>query len=98
MARWDASNGMWVDCHFVLTRAGFLHWWKGTSTELAPMDGVNLSRSAFEQGEAPIFKIIETAPGYFSRGHRKMSFKAQDVDECGDWVIALRESIAAATH
>ena len=26
MGRWISGAGRWQDCHFVLTRSGFLHW------------------------------------------------------------------------
>ena len=26
MQKWVSGEGRWQDCHFVLTRSGFLHW------------------------------------------------------------------------
>jgi hypothetical protein len=60
MERW--AGGKWVRSHFVLTRAGFLHWFappppqaKVTSWESfagTAANSLNLSRCSFEEGEA----------------------------------------------
>ncbi len=48
MARWVSGTGKWVDCHFVLTRMGFLHWLNHPEDPV-PADGLNLARCHFEQ-------------------------------------------------
>ena len=47
MARWVTGSGRWTDCHFVLTRRGFLHWFGSSPpapAEVVPADTLNLSR------------------------------------------------------
>lgn len=49
MARWVSGSGKWMDCHCVLTRCGFLHWFSGSPpdpAEIVPVDSLNLSRQA----------------------------------------------------
>jgi len=55
-------------------------------------------RCQFEQGEAPIFNIMESGGGGWlnMKGNRKATFKAASVEECCEWAIALREAIAGA--
>eukprot|EP00884_Botryococcus_braunii_P012143 jgi/Botrbrau1/2092/Bobra.0047s0050.1 len=96
MARWVSGSGKWMDCHFVLTRMGFLHW-LNSPEDVLPTDGLNLARCHFEQGEAPVFNITESeTTGFmsmFSRGRTNI-FKAPSVEDCCEWAIALREAIA----
>ena len=40
MGRWISGTGRWQDCHFVLTRSGFLHWLLNAGQPShAPADG-----------------------------------------------------------
>lgn len=99
MARWLPVSNMWQDCHFVLTRAGFLHWFHDTQNFVRPLDCLNLARCQFEAGEAPTFNLVENNTGrlwFFSNWVRTIAFKASTVDECCEWAIALREAIATA--
>ena len=98
MARWLPVSNMWQDCHFVLTRAGFLHWFHDME-HVRPLDCLNLARCQFEAGEAPTFNLVENNTGklwFFSNWLRTVAFKAPDVGECCEWAIALREAIATA--
>ncbi|GBF90839.1 hypothetical protein Rsub_03693 [Raphidocelis subcapitata] len=97
-ARAGASGGDWLDAHCVLTRAGFVHWFKSMEHP-EPLDALNLGRCQFEQGKAPVFNLLETGTGavsWLSGRQRKVTFKAPSVEECCEWAIALREGIAAA--
>ncbi|DBB05544.1 TPA: hypothetical protein ACH3X1_012493 [Trebouxia sp. C0004] len=99
MARWLPVSNMWQDCHFVLTRAGFLHWFHDTQNFVRPLDCLNLARCQFEAGEAPTFNLVENNTGrlwFFSKWVRTIAFKAFTVEECCEWAIALREAIATA--
>lgn len=99
MARWLPVSNMWQDCHFVLTRAGFLHWFHDTANFVRPLDCLNLARCQFEAGEAPTFNLVENNTGrlwFFSNWVRTIAFKASSVEECCEWAIALREAIATA--
>ena len=54
MARWVSGSGRWTDCHFVLTRCGFLHWFNNsppTPADIVPADSLNLSRSVMSAGK-----------------------------------------------
>lgn len=93
MARWVSGIGKWSDCHFILTRSGFLHW-LADPQEVTPLGSLNLPKCHFEAGEAPKFNINEQQGGFFSKGKR-MCFEATSVEECCEWAIAIRESIAA---
>ncbi|KAI8473573.1 MAG: hypothetical protein J3K34DRAFT_410518 [Monoraphidium minutum] len=98
MEIWDPCGSAWRAAHCVLTRAGFLHWFAGME-EAAPLDVLNLCRCQFEQGKAPVFNLLESAPGavsWLSGRSRKVTFQAPSVDECCEWAIALREAIALA--
>ncbi|BDA42712.1 hypothetical protein COCOBI_03-6050 [Coccomyxa sp. Obi] len=95
MARWVSGSGKWTDCHFVLTRCGFLHWFNNSPpapADIVPADSLNLSRCQFETGEAPEFNLVEMAPGMFGRS-RRLIFRASNVEECCEWAISLREAI-----
>lgn len=58
-----------------------------------------MARCAFEAGEAPIFNLVELGSGGWLsiKGSRKLTFKAPSIEDCCEWAIALRESIAAAS-
>lgn len=44
MDMWQSKNSTWVSAHFVLTRAGFLHWFKSME-DVVPQDTpLNLCR------------------------------------------------------
>ena len=67
MARWVSGSGKWMDCHCVLTRCGFLHWFAGSPpdpADIVPADSLNLSRSA----GSCLGRILanEAGPGYTS--------------------------------
>ena len=93
MARWVSGSGKWADCHFILTRSGFLHW-LADAADIAPLGSLNLGKCQFEAGEAPKFNINEQLGGLFAKG-RRMCFEASSVEDCCEWAIALRETIAA---
>lgn len=93
MARWVSGTGKWADCHFILTRSGFLHWLADAET-VVPLGGLNLPKCHFEAGDAPKFNINEDQGGLFGKSKR-MAFEAPSVEECCEWAIAVRESIAA---
>ncbi|KAG2450052.1 hypothetical protein HYH02_000156 [Chlamydomonas schloesseri] len=95
---WEPATERWRKCHFVLTRAGYLHWFP-KAEEVKPLDGLALARCAFEAGKAPRFNIIETAKGGGWLGGirgRRLSFQAASVEDCCEWAIAIREAIAVA--
>lgn len=99
MERWLPVSSAWQECHFVLTRAGFLHWFhRGSSPDhIRPLDNLNLIKCQFEAGEAPTFNIVESTPGriwIFSAWLRTIAFRAPSIDSCCEWAIAIREAIA----
>eukprot|EP00879_Flechtneria_rotunda_P026042 GHRR01027718.1.p1 GENE.GHRR01027718.1~~GHRR01027718.1.p1 ORF type:complete len:207 (+),score=78.50 GHRR01027718.1:616-1236(+) len=108
MQAWNSRTSTWTAAHFVLTRAGFLHWFSSMES-VVPLDTpLNLCRCSFEAGQAPMFHLVETGSGGWlvGRNSRKVTLQASSVEECCEWAIALRESIAlssstgaaAATH
>lgn len=44
MDLWNARNSSWGCCHFVLTRAGFLHWFKSMDSTNPMEPALNLSK------------------------------------------------------
>ncbi|PNH12073.1 hypothetical protein TSOC_000998, partial [Tetrabaena socialis] len=95
---WEPAGERWRKCHFVLTRAGFLHWFPRVE-EVRPLDCLTLGRCAFEVGKAPRFNILETPRGSGWLGGirgRRVTFQAASVEECCEWAIAIREAIAVA--
>lgn len=100
MEIWDSRGGRWEAAHCVLTRAGFLHWFKSME-DAAALDVLNLGRCQFEQGKAPVFNLLESSPGavsWLGGRSRKVTFQAPTVEECCEWAIALREGIALAVN
>lgn len=93
MARWVSGSGKWSDCHFILTRSGFLHW-LADPQDVTPLGSLNLPKCQFEAGEAPKFNINEHQGGFFGKSKR-MCFEASSVEDCCEWAIAVRETIAA---
>ncbi len=43
MSHWNARSSTWTVCHFVLTRAGFLHWF-ASMEEVHALDLLNLAK------------------------------------------------------
>ncbi|MEW5309558.1 MAG: hypothetical protein WDW38_001439 [Sanguina aurantia] len=97
MKQWSVLTSLWSQCHFVLTRAGYLHWFSSMG-HLQPLDMLHLARCQFEQGEASHFSITEVRSGGWLVGSksRKLTFQASSVEECCEWAIAIREAIAVA--
>ncbi|KAF6255933.1 hypothetical protein COO60DRAFT_1531877 [Scenedesmus sp. NREL 46B-D3] len=99
MELWQPKSSSWGGAHFVLTRAGFLHWFRSMD-DVAPQEPpLNLCRCSFEAGAAPVFHLVEAGSGGWlvGRGSRKITLQAASVEECCEWAIALRESIALAS-
>ncbi|KAI7845759.1 hypothetical protein COHA_000673 [Chlorella ohadii] len=84
--------------------------WGGASSWTPPVESLNLARCSFEQGEAPVFRIIEAVPGGLAtlggllsaavgggRG-RTQTLRAGGIEECMDWAIGIREAIAACSE
>ena len=87
----------WLDAHFVLTRAGFLHWFRSME-DVRPLGCLNLACCGFEQGKAPCFSLEERQEaGWLKAGRsRRCQLQALSVEECCEWAIAIREAIAVA--
>ena len=99
MAQWVPQKQQWNSLHFILTRAGFLHWCQSFE-EPRPLDCLNLVRCQFQAGEAPILNLIESsnhALNLFGHKTRIISLKANSIEDCCEWAIGLREAIAKAT-
>lgn len=62
MALFHPASGRWADRHFVLTKAGFLHW-VASMEELEPLDCLNLSRCQFESSQDAQINIAEQLGG-----------------------------------
>lgn len=62
MALFHPASGRWADRHFVLTKAGFLHW-LASMDELEPLDCLNLSRCQFESSQDAQINIAESLGG-----------------------------------
>ena len=62
MALFHPASGRWADRHFVLTKAGFLHWIASVD-ELEPLDCLNLSRCQFESSQDAQINIAESLGG-----------------------------------
>lgn len=43
MKQWSVLTSLWSQCHFVLTRAGYLHWFSSME-HLQPLDMLHLAR------------------------------------------------------
>lgn len=98
MMWWDPHSSRWNPSHFVLTRAGFLHWFRSVE-DVERLDGLNLSRCQFEQGKAPVFNMVESGTGgWLLPRTRKITLQAPSVEDCCEWAIAIREEIALATR
>mmetsp|Transcript_19186 Transcript_19186/g.45774 ORF Transcript_19186/g.45774 Transcript_19186/m.45774 type:complete len:567 (-) Transcript_19186:252-1952(-) len=96
MELWNPSAAEWGEKHFVLTRSGFLHWFDSPE-DVSGSDALNLWRCSIEAGEPPIFSLHEGGHGvWFAGGSRPrvVALKAADVDDCCEWVIAIREEIS----
>ena len=73
MALYHPISGRWADRHFVLTKAGFLHWFESVD-ELQPLDCLNLSRCQFESGQDAEINISESQGGKVCLAVRYPSF------------------------
>ncbi|KAK9830979.1 hypothetical protein WJX81_004843 [Elliptochloris bilobata] len=97
MARWVAGEGRWADCHLVLTRAGCLHWFEGglpTPAAPIPAGSLALARCQLDAGDAERFRLEHPA-GMWGRP-RTLCFRAGAGQDTGEWVLALRDALAAA--
>lgn len=97
MACFDSSgSGEWLSCHVVMTRSGALHW-LDTPETMQPLGCVPaLTRCQFEPADAPALTLTERAASaktLFVPRSRRYSFRAPSVEECCEWVAALREAM-----
>lgn len=54
MHAWNPHTSAWACRHFVLTRAGFLHWF-ASCEEVTPLDALNLSKCV--RGEQQLLPV-----------------------------------------
>ena len=102
MELWDTHQGRWHPVRCVLTRAGFLHWMPppivGDGEKMGRVQGsINLGKSSFEGGEAPIFKIVQRGGGLLFGGGttKSLTLRASTVDESMQWAVDIKETITA---
>lgn len=92
---WDSDLARWVGGHFVLTQAGYLYGFLGKDRcAPVPSTSLSLARCSFEQGDAPVFSIMEGGAGWTRGWRRSVKLRAPSVEECCEWAIAVREEIA----
>ncbi|GMH33992.1 hypothetical protein BSKO_01826 [Bryopsis sp. KO-2023] len=90
----ETGSMNWSTGHFVLTQSGFVYWFLGARAGAIPSDSINLGKSSFAGGDAPEFKIVEgSGMGLFGT-KRTMVFKAPSVEDCCEWAISIRETLA----
>ena len=94
----------WTNGHAVLTRAGFLHWFKTETEEewsfgSGPTVSMNLPRCDFELGDAPSWRLTESTAGAWwgSKVHGQ-TMSTADVDSCMEWTASLKETIQGYVH
>jgi hypothetical protein len=94
------EGSSWATGHAVLTRSGFLHWFKlrdvdqDWSFDLGPTVSINLPRCEFELGDAPSWRLIESAAGSWWGGRiAGQTYSTSDVDSCMEWTVSLKEMI-----
>lgn len=95
----------WASGHAVLTRAGFLHWFKTEesgdggdwSFGSGPVVSINLPRCEFELGDAPSWRLLESTAGSWWGGKvaGRQTYSTADVDSCMEWTASLREMITS---
>lgn len=97
MARWVAGAGRWAECYLVLTRAGCLHWFEGgppTATAPLPGGSLALARCQLDAGDVEQFRLAH--PGNMWGRARTHCFRASAGEDTSEWVLALRDALAAA--
>ena len=93
----------WANGHAVLTRAGFLHWFKTESGEdwsfeSGPIVSINLPRCEFELGDAPSWRLLEsTAASWWGSKVVGQTYSTSNVDSCMEWTASLKETIQGFT-
>jgi hypothetical protein len=93
----------WANGHAVLTRAGFLHWFKTEtgedwSFESGPIVSINLPRCEFELGDAPSWRLLEsTAGSWWGSKVVGQTYSTSNVDSCMEWTASLKEIIQGFT-
>lgn len=93
----------WANGHAVLTRAGFLHWFKTERGEdwsfgSGPIVSINLPRCEFELGDAPSWRLLEsTASSWWGSKVVGQTYSTSNVDSCMEWTASLKEMIQGFT-
>ena len=94
----------WAGGHAVLTRSGFLHWFKAEKGEAwsfgsGPVVSINLTRCQFELGDAPSWRLLEsTAGSWWGSKVAGQTYSTTDVDSCMEWTASLKEMIEELTN
>ncbi|KAG1662077.1 hypothetical protein FOA52_005324, partial [Chlamydomonas sp. UWO 241] len=66
--------------------------------QVEPLGVLSLGRCQFEAGTAYCFHVMDVKPSGWLVGarHHRYSFQAPSVDDCCEWVVAIREAIEVA--
>ena len=101
------TNKTWSDGYAVLTRAGFLHWFKSSGEDESawcfsggPQSSINISKCDFELCDAPSWRLTELTSGVrpisWLGGHSVgQTYSTNNVDSCMDWAADLKEMISS---
>lgn len=99
------EGGAWADGYAVLTRAGFLHWFKTTNDQVwsfggGPTKSIHLSKCDFELGDAPSWRLVEyasrmTGMSWWGNKSAGQTYRTDNVDACMEWTVDLKETIAS---
>lgn len=104
------EGGSWADGYAVLTRAGFLHWFRTHSDQAThghvwsfdggPSISIHLSKCDFELGDAPSWRLVEcisrmTGMSWWGSRMIGETYKTHNVDACMEWTVNLKEMISS---
>eukprot|EP00887_Chlorella_sp_A99_P007200 scaffold2.g7200.t1 len=76
-------------------------WWQGAA--VGPVESLNLARCSFEQGEAPVFRLIEqstgglTSFGLFAGRAKAVTLKGGSIDNALEWALSIRDQMNAVS-
>lgn len=99
------EGGSWADGYAVLTRAGFLHWFRANDARIWSFDGgpsksIHLSKCDFEPGDAPSWRLVECSSrmsgmSWWSNKPSGQTYQTDNIDSCMEWTVVLKEIIAS---
>jgi hypothetical protein len=95
--RWNASTGVWVPYHAVLTRRGLLHVCRGAAVEACvPQESIPLRLMDFDGVAGSVFSMLrqQSVFAWLAGRATKVVLRAPDERAASRWICDIKDQMA----